>query len=457
MTAQPVKGGHRNAEETNCVLASPSQIFPRERISMALSHPSSSDHGPSRRSALGFLGAVPLAAGGLLASQGTAEANADRSSGSGRIPKDLRPGGAFDQHIKELADKDQFSGTVMLAHRGRQVLARAYGWADKESKIPNKVDTIYALASSSKPFTGLAVVQLVQQGKLKFYDLVSKHLDGLPAEMAERITVHHLLTHTSGLGDARRPGEQPPPEQIHNSYEQQMASFWTNLKTFELEFAPGTKKAYSSMGYTLLGELVAKVSGKSFQDYVRQNIFLPAGMDDSAYYDRRQWLTDKRIAHPYMYQKDGTRVDAVRNLDKGSVYGDAGQGSNSARGWMGTGGGNGFATAPDLVRFAIALQGGKLTARPYTELYVNGKISAKPLKPDTSGNSLRGETFQAYGPVAATYNNQRIITHGGGAGGISTSWSIYLDMDWTAVILSNYDLQSIEPIIDLERRLITGA
>ncbi|WP_329081865.1 MULTISPECIES: serine hydrolase domain-containing protein [unclassified Streptosporangium] len=417
----------------------------------------SHDHNPSRRSALGFLGAVPLAAGGLLAAQGTAEANADLSSGSGRIPKDLRPGGAFDQHIKELADKDQFSGTVMIAHRGRQVLARAYGWADKEGKVPNKIDTIYALASTSKPFTGLAVVQLVQQGKLKFYDLVSKHLNGLPAGMAERITVHHLLTHTSGLGDARRAGEQPPPEKIHNSYEEQVADFWANLKTFELEFAPGTKKAYSSMGYTLLGELVAKVSGTSFQDYVRQNVFVPAGMKDSAYYDRRQWLADKRIAHPYMYQKDGTRVDAVRNLDKGSVYGDAGQGSNSARGWMGTGGGNGFSTAPDLVRFAVALQGGKLTARPYTELYVNGKISAKPLRENTSGSSLRGETFQAYGPVAATYNNQRIVTHGGGAGGISTSWSVYLDMDWTAVILSNYDLQSIEPIIDLERRLITGA
>ncbi|MEV0390913.1 serine hydrolase domain-containing protein [Nonomuraea sp. NPDC050643] len=423
---------------------------------MALPRPSP-DHAPSRRSTLGLLGALPLAAGALVAAPGTAEANTAASAGSGRIPQDLRPGGAFDRYLKELADKDQFSGTVTIAHRGRHILARAYGWADKENKVPNKIDTMYALASTSKLFTGLAVVQLVQRGKLKFYDLVSKHLDGLPAQMAQSITVHHLLTHTSGLGDARRPGEKPPPEKIYNSYEEQMAAFWANLRTFELEFTPGTRKAYSSMGYNLLGELVARVSGMSFQDYTRQNIFLPAGMKDSAYYTRRQWLADKRIAHPYMYQKDGTRVDAVRNLDKGSVYGDAGQDSNSARGWMGTGGGNGFSTAPDLVRFAAALQAGKLASRPYTELYVNGKISAKPLKEDTSGSSLRGETFQAYGPVAPTFNNQRIITHGGGAGGISTSWSLYLDTDWTAIILSNYDLQSIEPIIDLERRLITGA
>ncbi|GAA0911819.1 serine hydrolase domain-containing protein [Nonomuraea longicatena] len=413
---------------------------------MALPKP---DHAPSRRSALGVLGALPLAAGGLAAVQGTAEASP--------VPKDLRPGGAFDRHIKGLADDDEFSGTVMVAYRGRPVLARAYGWADRENKVPNKTDTIYALASTSKLFTGLAVTQLAQQGKLRFYDLVSKHLDGLPTQMAQHITVHHLLTHTSGLGDARRPGEKPPPDKIHNSYEEQMADFWANLKTFDLEFAPGTRKAYSSMGYNLLGELVARVSGMSFQDYVRQNIFVPAGMRSSAYYDRRQWLADERIAHPYMYQKDGTRVDAVRNLDKGSVYGDAGQGSNSARGWMGTGGGNGFSTAPDLVRFAFALQGGKLASRPHTELYVNGKISARPLREDTSGSPVRGETFQAYGPVATVYNNQRIITHGGGAGGISTSWSLYLDMDWTAVVLCNYDLQNLGPIIDLERRLITGA
>ncbi|WP_043623732.1 serine hydrolase domain-containing protein [Nonomuraea candida] len=412
---------------------------------------------PSRRSALGLLGGLPLAAGGLLAAPGAAGAATGGPARSGPIPKDLRPGGAFDRYVKELADKDEFSGTVLLAHRGRHVLARAYGWADRERGVRNRTDTIYALASASKPFTGLAVVRLAEQRKLNFHDLVSKHLDGLPKEMADQITVHHLLTHTSGLGDARRPGEKPPPERIHHSYEEQMAAFWENLKTFEPEFTPGTKKAYSSMGYILLGELVAKVSGMSLQDYVRRHIFRPAGMEDSAYYDRGQWLTDGRIAHPYMYQEDGTRVDAVRNLDKGSVYGDAGQGSNSARGWMGTGGGNGFATAPDLVRFATALQEHRLTSRPYTELYVNGKISAKPLREDPSGSALRGETFQAYGPVAPLYNNQRIITHGGGAGGISTSWSIYLDLDWTAVILSNYDLRSIEPIIALERKLITGA
>jgi CubicO group peptidase (beta-lactamase class C family) len=398
----------------------------------------------------GLLGSAPLATGGLLGAATTAAADAS----SAAVPRDLRPGGAFDRYIKQLADRDEFSGTVLLAHRGRRVLARSYGMADRERRIPNTTDTVYALASASKPFTGLAVVQLAQQGRLNFYDKVGDHLDGLPRQMAEHVTVNHLLTHTGGLGDARRPGEKPPPEKVYDDDETQMADFWANLREFELEFTPGTRKAYSSMGYILLGELVAKVAGEPFQEYVRKHIFAPAGMARSAYHTRSEWLDDERIAHPYMYQADGSRVDAVRNLDKGSVHGDAGQGSNSARAWRGTGGGNGFSTAPDLVRFALALQGGKLLDPAHTHLYVSGKISGPPLR-QGSPDPARGETFHAYGPVAPIYNGRRLITHGGGAGGVSTNWSVYLDMDWVAVVLCNYDLESIEPIIALERRLIT--
>ncbi|GAA2580384.1 serine hydrolase domain-containing protein [Actinomadura fulvescens] len=400
----------------------------------------------SRRS---VLGAVPLAVGALPFTGGAAWAAQGR-----RISRDLRPGGAFDRYIKELAGKDEFSGTVLLAHRGRPVLTRSYGMADRERGIPNRHDTVYALASTSKVFTGLAAVHLAQRGKLHFYDTVGTHLKGLPKDIADHVNVHHLLTHTAGLGDARRPGEEPPREEVFDNYEDQMAAFWKNVREYELEFTPGTRKAYSSMGYTLLGELIAKVAGMPFQEYVRKHIFLPARMTGAGYYNRAQWLSDKRIAHPYMYQKDGSRVDAVRNLDKGAVYGDAGGGSNSARNWMGTGGGNGFASALDMLRFSVAVRRGTLLSRPFHELYVNGKISAPPLRP--SDDPKRGEGFHAYGPAVSLYDGERVITHGGGAGGISTNWSVYLDLDWSATILCNYDLRSIEPIIALERRLVTA-
>ncbi|TYB50637.1 beta-lactamase family protein [Nonomuraea sp. PA05] len=402
-------------------------------------------HGLSRRTALGLLGAVPLTAGGVVAASGVAAA-ADRSDG---IPADLRPGGAFDRYLKDLAERDQFSGTVLLAHRGRHVLARAYGMADRERRVPNDLDTIYAMASASKPFTGLAVVRLAQQGKLRFYDKVGAHLDGFPAEIAENVTVHQMLTHTSGMTDPTNDATDP---RVFTSVEERNQDIAARARSQRLRFTPGTAKEYSSMGYEVLGELVAKVSGQPFHEYVREHVFERAGMADSAYFTRTRWLADERIAHPYMLQEDGTRVDGVRNLDKGGVSGV--KGSNSARAFIGSGGGNGFTTAPDMVRFALALQRDELLKRAYTELYVNAKVSGPPLR-EGPADPRRGEAFHAYGPTASTFNDRRYISHGGGIAGGSTNWSIYLDLDWVAVVLCNYDLQ-IEPIIEQERSRITA-
>ncbi|MFI6498110.1 serine hydrolase domain-containing protein [Nonomuraea typhae] len=400
---------------------------------------------PSRRSALELLGAASLAAGGALASSGTAHA--------ARIPEDTRPGGAYDRFLAELAGDDAFSGTVLLAHRGRTVLARSYGMADKEKKVPNRIGTIYNLASASKPFTALAIVRLAQERKIRFHEKLGAYLDGLPGEIAGAVTVHHLLTHTGGMGDPSRPGETPPPQKIFTSVAEQQADLRRRMREQRLEFTPGTKHAYSSMGMEVLGELVAKASGKSFWDYVRDHVFVPAGMTRSGYFTRPQWLSDERIAHPYMYQSDGSRVDAVRNLDKGAVLGGA-PGSNAARAFLGNGGGGGFSTAPDLVRFAKALRGGKLLSGPYTELFLNGKVPVPPRPQGGDPDPALQEAFQGYGVTAPVYDGQRLIGHGGGIGGGNTNWSIYLDTDWIGIILCNYDLD-IQQIIARERQAIT--
>ncbi|SPL89683.1 beta-lactamase [[Actinomadura] parvosata subsp. kistnae] len=420
---------------------------------------------PSRRTALGLLGAAPLTAGGLLGATpltaggllgaapltagGLAAASGITSTANGGIPAGLRPGGAFDRYIRDLAERDQFSGTVLLAHRGRHVLARSYGMADKERRIPNGTDTIYALASASKPFTGLAVVRLAQQRKIRFHDPVGAHLDGFPPEIADHVTVHQMLTHTSGMTD---PTNDTPEPHVFTSVDERNRDLAARARSQRLRFTPGTRKEYSSMGYEVLGELVATVSGQPFHEYVREHVFERAGMADSAYYTRTEWLADERIAHPYMLQEDGTRVDGVRHLDKGGAGGV--RGSNSARAFIGSGGGNGFSTAPDLVRFALALQRDELLKRAYTDLYVSPKVSGPPLR-EGPEDPRRGEAFHAYGPTASIYNDQRYISHGGGIAGGATNWSIYLDLDWVAVILCNYDLQ-IEPIIAAERTRITA-
>ncbi|MBN6039368.1 serine hydrolase [Amycolatopsis sp. 195334CR] len=390
---------------------------------------------PSRRALFGMAAAV----GGALALPGTAAATP--------VPGAMLPGGRYDRYLRRLADADQFSGTVQVAYRDHPVLTRSYGMADKEQGIPNRTDTVYALASASKPFTGLAVVQLAEQDKLRFHDTLGMHLGGFAADVAGKVTVHHLLTHTSGLAHPGPAG----PEHIFTSVEERTAYLARRTREMVLKDAPGTTKAYNSPAYDLLGELVATVSGKPFHTYVLDHIFTPAGMGRSAYHTRPEWLSDPRIAHPYALQADGSRVDCVRHLDKGAVLGGA-PGSNSARGFIGSGGGNGFSTAPDLLSFARALREGKLLGRAYHELYVNGKISAAPMGPV---DPLRGESFHAYGPVAGLYRKQRVLGHGGGIAGGSTNWSIYLDRDWTGVVLCNYDLD-VEAIIAEEREAVLG-
>lgn len=148
------------------------------------------------------------------------------------------------------------------------------------------------------------------------------------------VTVHQMLTHTGGMSD---PTDTGPDTRIFNSVEEAEAEARKQVREQKLRFVPGTKKEYASTGYTVLGQIVAAVSGMPFHEYMREHVFLPAGMKHSAYYTRPQWLDDERIAHPYMLQEDGSRIDGVRNLDKGGTLGV--KGSNSARGFIGGGGG----------------------------------------------------------------------------------------------------------------------
>ncbi len=381
---------------------------------------------PSRRSVLGMLGAAPAA---LLA-----------APGSDRIPEDLRPGGAYDRFAAKLAAEDKFSGAVLVSHRGKPVLSRAYGMADKQLSLPNQVDTIFALASASKPFTALAILQLAQQGHITFYDTLGTYLNGFPATIAGSVTVHHLLTHTSGMGDLLTDQEFLAKAGTWTSAEEVMTELMNIIRKQPLKFAPGTGNLYSNNGYDTLGAIVAAVSGQSFYDYVRTHIFAPAGMTRTDFYTRPQRLTDRRIAHPYTLDASGQRVDALRT------------GEGASRMFIGTGGGNAFSTAPDLVRFACALQDGKLLNPAFTELYVSAKF---PMRPRGAADPAV-RSFMAYGATAPIVNNHRLLTHGGGAAGESTNWTIYRDLDWCGVILSNYDQIDLTAMINQERNPIVG-
>lgn len=401
---------------------------------------SDSVRGVERRRLLGW-GAGVVAAGMPLAGAGLVHADA---AGPDRIPPDTLPGGAYDRFVAKLAAQDRFSGVVLLSYRGRTVLSRSYGMADRERGIRNHENVAFNLSSAGGPFLPVAVLQLVQRGEVKLSDTVGTHLDGLATDIAEQVTIHHLIVGMSGM-------DAPPPDlqRVFNTREEvhEYNQRWARQAT--LVSVPGAGSSGHTAGgavaSAIAAQIVEAVTGTTYWDYMREHVFGRAGMRGSAYYTRTQWLTDEHIAHPYMRQPDGSRVDAVRNLDKDSLS-QQGPNENPGRGFIA----NVFATAPDLARFAHALSDGTVLDRPYADLYTGAKLPGP-------GDRLGTPAFRAYvGPVHLR-DGQWVFNRGGGSGGISASWTIYLDSGWAGVVLSNYDdLQEFGEILQRQDQAITG-
>jgi len=379
---------------------------------------------------------VPLVGAGI----GHADSAPTDSSGDDRIPRDTLPGGAYDRYVAQLAAEGKFSGVVLLSHRGRTVLSRSYGMADKEKGIPNREGTAFSLSSAGKPFHAVAILQLAQQGKLRLSDTVGKHLTGFATDIADQVTIHHLLSGTSRLDspdeDVQRVFQSR--DEVHEYYEQR-------ARQAKLVGVPGTPDtAHAEAEVTISALIVEAVAGTTYWDYVQENIFGRCGMTSSAFYTRPQWLTDEHIAHPYMKLADGSVVDALRNLDQGSPYPYV-LGKNPGRAFIDAPGDGGFATAPDLVRFAQALGDGTVLDRPWADVLFGGKIPHGPA------------SFGAYGLAIDIVNGQWEYQRAGGNPGVGANWSIYPYTGWVAVTLINRDSDSLVGILDQQTQAITGA
>ncbi|MET3429762.1 CubicO group peptidase (beta-lactamase class C family) [Actinoplanes tereljensis] len=355
------------------------------------------------------------------------------------IPPGTRPGGPYDRYVAQLAAEGKFSGVVLLAHRGRTVLSRSYGLADRERGIPNRESTAFALSSAGKPFHAVAILQLAQQGRLQLSDPVGKYLTGFDPAIAERVTIHHLL---SGLSGTDTPAEDV--QRVFRSRDEVRGYYQQRARQATLVGIPGVPSpTHQEAETTIPALLVEALTGGTYWDYVEENIFRRAGMTGSAFYTRPQWLTDRHLAHPYMTVADGSRVDAVRHLDQGSPYPYI-LGKNPGRAFIDAPGDGGFATAPDLVRFTQALTDGTLLDRPWSDVFLAPKIPHGPT------------SFAAYGLSLDIVGGQSAYQRAGGNPGVGANWSIYPDTGWTGVILSNHDNFPLVEMLGQEVQAITG-
>ena len=301
----------------------------------------------------------------------------------------------MEQVIQSYTADRHFMGSVLVAKGADVLLSKGYGSANLEWDVPNSPATKFRLGSITKQFTAASILLLQERGKLNVDDPVKKYMTDAPAAW-DKITIYHLLTHTSGIPSFTGFPEFPKWEPFAATPAEEVARF----RDKPLDFAPGEKFSYSNSGYVLLGYLIEKVTGGSYEKFVRENIFTPLGMQDSGY-DSNSAVIPRRAAG-YTPGKEGLAnagfVHMSIPFSAGSLY----------------------STTGDLLKWEQGLFGGKLLSA------ASLKTMTTPFKSD-----------YACGLFVSTKDGRKSIEHGGGIEGFNTQLTYYPDDKLTVVVLAN--------------------
>jgi len=307
---------------------------------------------------------------------------------------------------------DRFAGAVLITKDGKPIFSEAYGLADREHKTPITLKTRFRIGSMNKMFTAVSILQLAQARKLELTDTVGKFLTDYPnKEVASKVTVQQLLTHTGGTGDIFG------PEFESHRLELRTLQDYVNLYGSRApKFEPGSQWEYSNYGFILLGAIIEKVSGQSYYDYVRDHIYEPTGMISTGSEPEDKAVSNRSIG--YMKLDSTVWTSNTDTLP-----------------YRGTSAGGGYSMVEDLARFAEALEGHKLLDALYTEMLTTGK----PGTPDRS---------YAYGFEDRMFNGTRCLGHGGGAPGMNGDLKICPGPGYVIAVLANLDPPAASRVSD---------
>jgi D-alanyl-D-alanine carboxypeptidase len=324
--------------------------------------------------------------------------------------------------LRRRSAADQFSGAALVAKGGKVLFSGAYGRADRERGIANTLETRFRIGSMNKMFTAVATLQLVEAGKLALDGPVGRYLPEYPnKEVASKVTIRHLLTHTGGTGDIFGPEFDRNRLQLreHSDY---VRLYGSRPPRFE----PGTRFEYSNYGFVLLGAIIEAVSGESYYNYVRAHVFGPAGMTGTDSLPESEDVPGRSVGYTRPYE--GAR---------------SWQPNTDWLPWRGTAAGGGYSTVGDLARFADALTNHELLSAASTQLLVTGKVVLGP-----------GIGY-AFGFEDARDNDgSGWVGHGGGAPGMNGDLRIYPKSGYVVAILANLDPPAAQRISDyLDPRL----
>lgn len=339
-------------------------------------------------------------------------------------------------YIKEQSRSDHFSGSVLMARHGIPILKFSSGFANREKSILNTMETKFNLGSANKMFTGVAVAQLVEAGIVGFHDPIGTYIPDYPNTMVrERVTIHHLLTHTSGLGSFididRRYEFLAARKRLHT-----IGDIVNLFKNKPLPYPTG-EFHYSADGYEVMGAIIEAVSGQNYYDYIREHIYKISNMANTDSYEIDPTCVGIDFAIGYTHRDP--RTDSVLGGERIENFG-----STLLKG---TAGGGGYSTCLDLLSFTRALYDHKLLSPKMTEEVTTPKI--------TIGRKGNQTKYQGYGFQIFDIDGVVRIGHPGRFAGVNTRIDMYPSLGYTVIVLSNYDPPSAFDIAEKASELIT--
>lgn len=307
------------------------------------------------------------------------------------------------QFLLSKADENQFSGVILLAKDGEILFQKACGMSSKRFNVPNRIDTKFNLGSINKLFTNVAILQLVEKGKLSLDDPIGKYLDIFPTEISDKVTVKHLLTMQSGWGDYWN----NEYFNAHRSDLRTVSDYMEFIRDIPLDFEPGTDMQHCNTGFEVAGAIIEKITGMDYYEYIKSNIYAQAGMSGTDSYHRDSNVENLAMGYTNMNPYDSSG----ENYTWSNVY---------LMPPRGTPAGGGYSTAEDLLRFDQALRNNKLLSPEYTNYLLNG---------------LQGNPGDPILPMLM----KGVWRSVGGAPGISAVLGMDLKNGYTYIVLSNYD------------------
>ncbi len=325
----------------------------------------------------------------------------------------------IERYMKSAVELEKFTGSILIARDGKPIVSKGYGLANVELDAPNNPDTVFRLASVSKQFTAAAIMLLQERGKLSVNDPACKYLAECPP-VWQPITIRHLLTMTHGLPNVSAL-ELGPLRGLPVPHDQWLEA----MRKKPLLYEPGGKFQYLNAGYTLLGYIIERASGKSYGEFLKENIFTPLGMKRTDYEDPLRIIKNRATGYKQLPGDPITNVpyrEIIRMYSAGGIY----------------------STTEDLLRWDQAL---------YTDKLLSKKSVEEMFTPFRDMQPGRG---YAYGWWTSQMFGRRRIAHGGNATGFITYFARYPEDRVTVIVLSNNQSGSAGKINDVLSAITFG-